>query len=31
MHKHTATVYKNADISRPFYLTFYKNLGVIKH
>ena len=30
MHKHTATVCQNADISRSFCLTFYKNLGLIK-
>ena len=31
MHKHTATVCQNADISRSFDLTIYKNLGLIKH
>ena len=29
MHKYTATVCQNADISKIFYLTFYKNLGLI--
>ena len=31
MPKHTATVCQNADISKYFYLKFYKTLVLIKH